>query len=123
MTINVQQGSSSGSSNSVVCNEFPQNDNFMDSNSNACHSSETEESHDYDDEFYFENNSIDDNSKQNIDFKNNLMRWANEFNIKQNALKSLLDIINKRLPNILPQDPRTLLNTNKTINLLSVASG
>ena len=41
-----------------------------------------------------------------------MKKWALDFNISHHALKSLSGIVNKRLPNIVPNDPRTLLRTN-----------
>lgn len=41
-----------------------------------------------------------------------MKKWALNFNISHQALKCLTGIVNKRLPNIVPNDPRTLLRTN-----------
>lgn len=43
---------------------------------------------------------------KNEKFRRGLQTWANEFNIRLSALKSLMKIVNKRIPNILPSDPR-----------------
>lgn len=39
------------------------------------------------------------------------------------ALKDLFKIWNKRLPNVLPQDPRTLMQTPPKINIVKVGDG
>ncbi|XP_031329109.1 uncharacterized protein LOC116160111 [Photinus pyralis] len=47
----------------------------------------------------------------NVQFLNNFRLWANTFNIRHRALKSIINVVNTRFPNILPKDPRTLLQT------------
>lgn len=53
--------------------------------------------------------TYEDNDK----LRSNLSKWAVEYNIPHVALNSLLNILNKKLKNVLPSDGRTLLQTNK----------
>lgn len=46
-----------------------------------------------------------------MNFKNDLRLWAIQKNISQTVLKDLISILNKRFVNILPSDPRTILQT------------
>lgn len=58
------------------------------------------------------------------ELRNNIAEWALEFNISHTALKGLCGILNKRIPHVLPSDPRTLLLTNyKKIHITSVDTG
>lgn len=52
-----------------------------------------------------------------------LQKWAVSFNIRQIALKDVMLIINKRLPNALPKDPRTLLKTDQVIHIQPMGDG
>lgn len=47
--------------------------------------------------------------------RSRIRRWATSFRINHMALKEMLSIWNERLPNIMPADPRTLLNTPRQI--------
>lgn len=49
--------------------------------------------------------------------------WAVSFNINHAALTELLKIFNERIPNILPNDPRTLLYTIRKVNLIKMQDG
>lgn len=60
---------------------------------------------------------------QNIDLLNSLRTWAVTFNIKHNALKELLVILNKRLSDVLPRDPRTLVRTPHSVSIQNVTEG
>lgn len=60
---------------------------------------------------------------ENLQLLADIRTWALSFNIKQNALKEILKIINCRLRNILPQDPRTLLKTPKEVSIQQIAGG
>lgn len=60
---------------------------------------------------------------KNNNFRNELQKWAVKFNITQVALSELSKIINVRIPNILPNDPRTLLRTPRHIDLKSIEGG
>lgn len=70
-------------------------------------------------------NTSDDeqDDMHNINFKNDLRSWALEKNISQAALKDLLLILNKRFTNILPSDPRTILQTPTEICLKTIEDG
>lgn len=41
--------------------------------------------------------------------------WATSFNIHHSALRELFVIWNQAIPNLLPADPRTFLNTPQQI--------
>lgn len=72
------------------------------------------------------NNSDDEQESEymkNISFKNDLRTWALQKNISQAALKDLLLILNKRFTDILPSDPRTILQTPTTICLKTIEGG
>lgn len=61
--------------------------------------------------------------QKNDRLRNELRKWACDFNITQRSLKQLIGIINHRLPNILPVDPRTLLGTPITILIQQMGEG
>lgn len=72
--------------------------------------------------------SEDEDDEDDEDYKNEALlsairNWSIFHNIKQNALKDLIAIINDRLPNVLPKDPRTLLQTAKTVSLKPIGEG
>lgn len=60
---------------------------------------------------------------KNNNFRNAVQKWAVKFNVTQVALSELSKIINVRIPNILPNDPRTLLSTPRHIDLKSIGDG
>lgn len=53
--------------------------------------------------------------EKDVTVRNRLRVWATSFRINQMALKELINIWNERFPRILPDDPRTLLNTPRNI--------
>lgn len=55
---------------------------------------------------------------KNIEANKKIKVWATTFNVSHSALRELFKIFNERIPNILPKDPRTLLNTAREINNL-----
>jgi hypothetical protein len=66
-----------------------------------------------------EKDSDDDNN-----FQMNLREWVLQFNISHAAFRHLATILNKRLPYVLPKDPRTLLKTDtKKLNVTPVGCG
>lgn len=60
---------------------------------------------------------------KNADFRKELRSWAVSFNIAHSALKVLFENLNNRIPNIVPQDPRTLLKTYQTVIMTKVGHG
>ncbi|EAT36120.1 AAEL011785-PA [Aedes aegypti] len=52
-----------------------------------------------------------------------LQQWAVSFNIKQNALKELFNIFDKRLPNVFPKDPRTFLKNDRVVQIRTMGDG
>lgn len=54
---------------------------------------------------------------KNLEFRERLRHWAVEFNIPQVALRGLSKILNERIPNILPIDPRTILHTQSDTSI------
>ncbi|KAL0883345.1 hypothetical protein ABMA27_016752 [Loxostege sticticalis] len=61
---------------------------------------------------------------ENYEFRENIRQWAVKCNIPQAHLHDLFSIVNKRLPFVLPKDPRTLLKTNALeICISSICSG
>lgn len=73
----------------------------------------------------FETSSESENNENlNDEFLCNFKEWALQFNISHDALKKLSTILNKRIPNLMPKDPRTILKTNTSkINVFAVNSG
>lgn len=69
-----------------------------------------------------ENREFDDIEK-NRNVRNEMKKWAINHNISHVALKEVLEIWNNRLPNVLPSDPRTLLNTPAVIEIYNIGSG
>ncbi|CAH2225546.1 jg22545, partial [Pararge aegeria aegeria] len=62
--------------------------------------------------------------EENNKLRSNLSKWAVEHNIPHVALNSLLKILNIKLKNILPNDARTLLQTNKAnVDIICSAPG
>lgn len=58
-----------------------------------------------------------------IDIREALKEWALTFNICHNALKALLNIlILSKIPNM-PRDPRTLLETPRTVTTIRMGNG
>lgn len=71
-----------------------------------------------------DNSSGDDGIDYDDNFQFHLKEWAIEFNISHDALRGLATILNKKIPYVLPKDPRTLLKTDtKPIVLIPVGSG
>lgn len=64
-----------------------------------------------------------DETYANMELLRDLRLWALQFNVRQHATKELLKILNKRLSNTLPQDPRTLLKTTQSVLLNPVGDG
>ncbi|KAG5863298.1 hypothetical protein JTB14_020645 [Gonioctena quinquepunctata] len=60
--------------------------------------------------------------EQNIRIHTELRVLATTFNINHSALKALFKILNQRIPNILPNDPRTLLTTPKRVDQLPLVN-
>lgn len=69
---------------------------------------------------------VDDEISKNLTLRTNLKKWALLYNISHLALKDLLKIFNERFGNgssILPEDPRTLLRTPQTVNIMPLTDG
>lgn len=67
--------------------------------------------------------SFEDADYNNVCFQNDLKKWATSFNIRHVALKELSRVVNKRFPNALPLDARTLLKTPRMVTLIQVGVG
>lgn len=65
----------------------------------------------------------EDEAAADMELLKDLKLWALTFNIRHTAVKELLTILNRRLSDTLPQDPRTLLKTTQTILLNPVGDG
>lgn len=66
--------------------------------------------------------------ERNEKFRSKFRKWAVEFKITHSALKSLMQIINTSVhigenSNILPDDPRTLLQTPQFVNIMPMCTG
>ncbi|CAH0546690.1 unnamed protein product [Brassicogethes aeneus] len=59
---------------------------------------------------------------KNIKVNQRIRLWAS-CNISHFALRELFIILNDRIPNLLPKDPRTLLQTARKINLIKMTNG
>lgn len=78
------------------------------------------DSNDSDSSVYLDSSDIKEkNTKLCVD----LQYWAVKFNITHDALIELTLLLNNRIPNSLPKNPRTLLNTPTNITILPMASG
>lgn len=53
----------------------------------------------------------------------NLQKWAVKFGIKQNALKDLMSLLDIRIPNVFPKDPRTFLKNDRIIEIVPMGEG
>lgn len=60
---------------------------------------------------------------QILQFRDAIRAWRIENNISHTALKSLATLINTISPNLLPVDPRTLMNTPRQIDTINVNPG
>lgn len=56
-------------------------------------------------------------------FKGRIKKWALDYNICQNALKALLQILNDETNTNFPKDPRTLLATPSQYEIISMGNG
>ena len=66
---------------------------------------------------------LNDNLSQNKRMCDKLRIWAVEFHIHQNALQELLKIINENSNLNLPTNPRIVLNTPKSTNVINMDTG
>lgn len=70
-----------------------------------------------------DNDDLEDLKDECIDIREALKEWALTFNICHNAIKALLDIlILSKISNML-RDPRTLLETPRTVATIKMGSG
>lgn len=68
----------------------------------------------------------DNQDEENLKFRANLRKWAISHNIRHTALRDLLKIVKKSFDKdslILPDDPRTLLQTPQTVLITEIAGG
>ena len=63
------------------------------------------------------------NESNSRSMRHNLVNWAIDFNIKQNAVTSLLQILHSHLDCDLPRDARTLLQTPRSVEVMQMGSG
>lgn len=66
--------------------------------------------------------SFDDEADESDNLFNSLSNWAVSYNISLAALSSLLSILHSFIPN-LPKDARTLLRTQRHVELLKISGG
>lgn len=81
------------------------------------------DSPDHDEDYNSEEEGDDDHEQiqeQNEKLRDRLRDWSLNHNVKQDALKDLLRIINDRIPDVLPKDPRTLLKTPRHVQLQTI---
>lgn len=74
----------------------------------------------------FDEEEYEDDIEKNHNLRSSLRKWAIEHRITHSALKDLLEIINTRFEKdfeILPQDPRTLLQTPQAVNIMALNDG
>lgn len=65
---------------------------------------------------------IEDSGNEHL-FVKSIKKWALDYNIKQNALKSLLQILNENTNVKFPKDPRTLLRTPTHYEITQLSHG
>lgn len=78
------------------------------------------------DESFEKEKKEDDEDTLNEVFRGKLRQWAVDHRINRMALKDLLKIINNRFEKgeqFLPEDPRTLLQTPQSINIMPISGG
>lgn len=72
-------------------------------------------------------NEDDDEISKNQNLRMQLRAWALNYNISHTAVKDLLQIVNDRFMthdiSILPNDPRTFLQTPQNVNIIPVGDG
>lgn len=69
--------------------------------------------------FWDEEDETDE--EKNFKFRSGLRKWAVKYQIPQVALRDLMSLINTRFTdNILPRDPRTLLETPKVVQIANI---
>lgn len=93
--------------NTVHVSDEMENNSFVDSDS-RCDS--------------FSDCLIDSTEEKNQQLRDGLKHWAINYNISHEAIKSLIVLINDRIPNTLRADPRTLFNTEKSVTTQPVGS-
>lgn len=77
----------------------------------------------------FDDDDVDNDNvehEENQKFRTNIRKWAISHNITHLALRDLLKIMKKRFDKnsvILPDDPRTLLQTTQTVLISKVSGG
>ncbi|XP_026826291.1 uncharacterized protein LOC113562136 [Ooceraea biroi] len=66
---------------------------------------------------------LEDAEAKCIDLREALQEWALTFNICHNALKALLNIVIPAKISNMPRDPRTLLETPRTVDTIKMGNG
>lgn len=88
---------------------------------NCCHEEDKDEGPYSSDEE--DGTDVENVEEQNQTLRDQLRNWSLNHNIKQDALKDLLGILNDRIPDVLPKDPRTLLKTPQNVVLQIIGDG
>lgn len=70
-----------------------------------------------------ENTQLLSETDKKVAIRKRLITWATSYNITHSALRELFTIWNEAIPNFLPKDPRTILRTPKSIDLVSLENG
>lgn len=67
----------------------------------------------------------EDETEMEKDFKlrSNLRKWAMKYQIPHVAVKDLMNLINTRIDKVLPEDPRTLLETPQVVSIVEIGDG
>lgn len=72
----------------------------------------------------YNSSTVEDETTKNKNLRIAVKNWALKFNINHSALKILFEIINNRFDsNLLPQDPRTLMETPKSVEIVPCGEG
>lgn len=105
-----------------------QEQDYQDDEHNGCDTNETDEldeaasdSSDEADVISDDSNATNENDSESL--QNQLAEWAIKNSIRQHALRSLVSILNPFVKETLPKDPRTMLNTPKTIAMIPMGRG
>lgn len=70
-----------------------------------------------------ESSDDSDDSENGESLQTQLAEWATTNSIRQQALRSLISIIQPFVKETLPKDPRTIMNTPKSIELIEMGKG
>lgn len=99
------------------------------SNSGTISVAEHSEGSDFSTFIIADDDDINDEITKTLNIRDDLRKWAVEHKIKHTALKDLMKLLNEHFGTevdsnkLLPDDPRTLLQTPQTISIIPLSNG